>query len=44
MDLNMVFIYDYSSQNRRRRRMNVPPSRAISMAMVVRQWDMERIA
>ena len=33
MDHNMVLSYDYSSRNRRRRRTNVPPSRAISMTM-----------
>jgi len=44
MDLNMVFSYDYSSQNRRRWQTNVPPLRAISMAMAVRRCDTERIA
>jgi hypothetical protein len=43
MDLNMVS-YDYSSRNRRRRQTNVPPLRAILMAMTVRGCDMERIA
>ncbi len=44
MDLNMVFSYDYISQNIRRRQTNVPPSRAISMAMAVRRCGTERIA
>ena len=42
MDHNMVLIYNYISQNRRRRRTNAPPSRAISMAMAVRQCDTEQ--
>ena len=40
----MVLCYDYSSQNRWRRRRNVPPPWAISMAMAVRRCDMKRIA
>ena len=40
----MVLSYDYSSQNRRRQQTNAPPSRAISMAMVVRWCGMKRIA
>ena len=40
----MVFSYDYSSRNRWQRRTNVPPSRAISMAMAVRRCDTERKA
>jgi hypothetical protein len=40
MDHNMVLIYDYSSQNRRRWRTNLPQLRAISMAMagMVQAW------
>ena len=44
MDHNMVHSYDNSSQNRRWRWTNVPPLRAILMAMAVRRCDTERIA
>ena len=40
----MVLSYDYSNQNRRLRRTNAPPSRAISMATAVRQCNTERIS
>ena len=40
----MVLSYDYSNRNRRRRRINAPPSRAILIAMAVRRWNTERIA
>ena len=43
MDHNMVLRYNYSNQNRRRRRTNAPPLRAISMAMVVCRCDTECI-
>ena len=43
MDHNMVLGYDYSSWNRRRRQTNLPPSRAILMAMAVRRCNMEPI-
>ena len=43
MDQNIVLSYDYSSRNRRRRRTNVPPLRAISMAMAVRRCNTEHI-
>ena len=43
MDHTMDLSYDYSNQNRQRRRSNAPPSRAISMAMAVRRCDSERI-
>jgi len=39
----MVLSYDYTSQNRRRRRTNAPPLRAISIAMAVRQCNTEHI-
>ena len=46
MDHNMVLSlsYDYSSQNRRRQRTNVPLSQAISMDIAVRLCDTEHIA
>ena len=40
----MVLSYDYSNRNRRRRRINAPPLRAISMAMAVRRCNTERIS
>ena len=43
MDHIMVLSYDYSNWNRRRRRTNAPPPRAISMAMAVRRWEAARI-
>ncbi len=43
MDHNMVLSYNYSNQNRQRRRTNATPLRAISMAMAVRLCNMERI-
>jgi len=39
----MVVSYDYSSQNRQRRRTNVPPSQAITMAMAVSRCNIEHI-
>ena len=43
MDHMMVLSNDYCNRNRRRRRTNAPPSRAISMAMSVRRCNTERI-
>ena len=40
----MVLSYDYSNRNRRQRRTNSPPSRAISMDMAVHLCNTERIA
>ncbi len=40
----MVLSYDYSNRNRRWRRTNAPPSRAISMDMAMRRWNTERIS
>ncbi len=39
----MVLSYDYAKRKRRRQRTNAPPSRVISIAMAVRQWNTERI-
>ena len=39
----IVLSYDYSNRNRQRWRTNAPPSRAILMAIAVRQCDMKRI-
>ena len=44
MDHNIVLSYDYSNQNRRRRRTNAPPSWAISMVIAVRRCHTERIS
>ena len=44
MDHTMVLSYDCSNQNRRQRRTNAPPLRAILMAMAVRRCNMEGIA
>ena len=44
MDHTMILSYDYSNRNRRRRRTNAPPSRAISMDMAMRRWNTERIS
>ena len=43
MDHDMVLSYDFSSQKRRRRQTNAPPSRATLMAMAVCQCDTEHI-
>jgi hypothetical protein len=43
MDHTMVLSYDYSNQNRQRRRTNASPYWAISMTMVVRRCDTEHI-